>query len=299
MINYVFLGISFFKALFEYNFILYAVIAGAIVGILAPLIGSVVVIRRLSFIADTLSHFSLAGVCLGVILSKVIHVNIVSPVVMGVIFSIIGTFLIEKLRSLYNNYKEISMPIIMSFGLALSGLLINLSSDINSKFTQSLLYGSIYSVDLADLIVIIISFVLIIGFVLLFYKKIITLCFDETYARVSGVNTRLISLLLTIVLSLIISLYIDIIGVLLIASLMILPIASAILVGDSFIYSLVIAIAFSEASIFSGFIISYHLDLSTGPVVIIINLLIYISIIIYRQIKKALLKKKSSDDISI
>ena len=71
MSNCVFLGISFFKALFEYNFILYAVIAGVIVGILAPLIGSVVVIRRLSFIADTLSHFSLAGVCLGVILSKI------------------------------------------------------------------------------------------------------------------------------------------------------------------------------------------------------------------------------------
>ena len=291
MINFIYLELSFFRAMFEYNFILYAVIAGIIVGILAPLIGSVVVIRRLSFIADTLSHFSLAGVCLGVILSKVININIVSPVVMGVIFSIIGTFLIEKLRDLYTNYKEISMPIIMSFGLALSGLLINLSSDINSKFTQSLLYGSIYSVDLSDLIVIIVSFVLIIGFILIFYKKIITMCFDETYARVSGVNTKLISLLQTIVLSLVISLYIDIIGVLLIASLMILPIASAILVGESYIYSLVIAMAFSEASIISGFVISYHLDLSTGPVVILINLLIYVSIIIYRAIKKQILKK--------
>ena len=295
LINFIFLDVSFFRAVFEYDFILYAVIAGIIVGILAPLIGSVVVIRRLSFIADTLSHFSLAGVCLGVILSKVIHINAVSPVVMGVVFSIIGTFLIERLRALYENYKEISMPIIMSLGLALSGLLINVSSDINSKFTQSLLYGSIYSVNLTDLIVIIISFILIILFCVFFYKKVITLCFDETYARVSGINTRLISLLLTIVLSLIISLYIDIIGVLLIASLMILPIASAILIGDSFVNSIIISIAFSEASIFSGFIISYHLDLSTGPVVIIINLLIYVSIIIYRAIKKHILNKNASN----
>ena len=63
---------SFFEALFKYDFIFYALIAGILVGILAPMIGSVVVIRRLSFIADTISHFSLAGVCLGVILSRLI-----------------------------------------------------------------------------------------------------------------------------------------------------------------------------------------------------------------------------------
>ena len=294
MLNNLYLGISFFRAIFEYDFILYAVIAGIIVGVLAPLIGSVVIIRRLSFIADTLSHFSLAGVCLGVILSKVIHVSFVSPVIMGVVFSIIGTFLIEKLRSLYTNYKEISMPIIMSLGLALSGLLINLSSDINSKFTQSLLYGSIYSVDLSDLLIIIISFVLIILFIIFFYKKVITLCFDETYARVSGINTKLIGFLLTIILSLIISLYIDIIGVLLIASLMILPTASAILIGNSYKNSLIISGIFSEFSIILGFVLSYHLDLSTGPVVILINLAIYIGIIIYRAIRKQVLKKQAN-----
>ena len=294
MLNNLYLGISFFRAIFEYDFILYAVIAGIIVGVLAPLIGSVVIIRRLSFIADTLSHFSLAGVCLGVILSKVIHVSFVSPVIMGVVFSIIGTFLIEKLRSLYTNYKEISMPIIMSLGLALSGLLINLSSDINSKFTQSLLYGSIYSVDLSDLLIIIISFVLIILFIIFFYKKVITLCFDETYARVSGINTKLIGFLLTIILSLIISLYIDIIGVLLIASLMILPTASAILIGNSYKNSLIISGIFSEFSIILGFVLSYHLDLSTGPVVILINHAIYIGIIIYRAIRKQVLKKQAN-----
>ena len=63
---------SFFEALFKYDFIFYALIAGILVGVLAPMIGSVVVIRRLSFIADTISHFSLAGVCLGVILSRII-----------------------------------------------------------------------------------------------------------------------------------------------------------------------------------------------------------------------------------
>ena len=286
------LSFDFLRSIFEFSFMRYAIIAGIIVGVLAPLIGSVVVIRRLSFIADTLSHFSLAGVCLGVILSKLIDFGMVSPTIMGVIFSIIGTFLINKLRSYYQNYKEISMPIIMSLGLALSGLFINLSSDINSKYTQSLLYGSIYSVKLNNLILIFIITAIIFVFAFFFYKHIITICFDETYARVSGLNVKLIELGLTIALSLVISLFIDIIGVLLIASLMILPIASSILLGNSFKQTLIISFIISEVSILIGFILSFHLNLSTGPVIILINIVIYLIILLIRYINRLKIKHK-------
>ena len=286
------LSFDFIRSIFEFSFMRYAIIAGIIVGILAPLIGSVVVIRRLSFIADTLSHFSLAGVCLGVILSKIIDFGMVSPTIMGVIFSIIGTFLINKLRSYYQNYKEISMPIIMSLGLALSGLFINLSSDINSKYTQSLLYGSIYSVKLDNLIFILIIGAIIFLFAFFFYKHIITICFDETYARVSGLNVRLIEFGLTIALSLVISLFIDIIGVLLIASLMILPIASSILLGNSFKQTLIISFIISEISILIGFILSFHLNLSTGPVIILINIVVYLIILLIRFVNRLRIKHK-------
>lgn len=284
------LSFDFIRSIFEFSFMRYAIIAGLIVGVLAPLIGSVVVIRRLSFIADTLSHFSLAGVCLGVILSRLIDFGMVSPTIMGVIFSIIGTFLINKLRSYYQNYKEISMPIIMSLGLALSGIFINYSSDINSKYTTSLLYGSIYSVKGNNLILILVISVLILIFAFIFYKQIITMCFDETYARVSGLNVRLLEFALTIALSLVISLFIDIIGVLLIASLMILPIASSILIGQSFKQTLLISFIISEVSIIIGFILSFYLNLSTGPVIILINIIIYIIILLVRYIRRLTIK---------
>lgn len=283
---------SFFEALFKYDFIFYALIAGILVGILAPMIGSVVVIRRLSFIADTISHFSLAGVCLGVILSRIIIFENVSPVLMGVVFSVLGTFLIEALRNFYKNYKEISMPIVMSLGLALSGLLINISPYINSQYTTSLLYGSIYSVSLSSLIIILIASALIIAFAAIFYKQVLTLCFDETFARISGLKVKLLQLAITIILSLVISLFLNVIGVLLISSLMILPIAAAILIGSSFLKTVLLSIGFSEISVFCGFIISYHTDLSTGPIIIILNLLIYTIIIIVKTIRKRYFKKE-------
>ena len=283
---------SFFEALFKYDFIQYALIAGILVGILAPLIGTVVVIRRLSFIADTLSHFSLAGVCIGVFLSKLVDWKIFDPLFMGIVFSIMGTFIIEKLRGFYKNYKELSMPIVMSCGVALSGFFISLSDNIDSKFTSSLLYGSIYSVSTTDLITIIVITIIVFIFVILTYKKIVTLCFDETYAKVSGINVNLLQLALTIILALVISLFIDIVGVLLIASLMIIPVASAILVGDSFLNTVVSAILFSEFSLVTGFIISYHANVTTGPVIILINVTILIIIMIIKKLHSSIKKAK-------
>jgi zinc transport system permease protein len=104
---------NIFRSLIDSPFYRYAFIAGILLGILAPLIGTVVVIRRLSFIADTLSHFSLAGVAVGVFLSKLIPSDLIrlDPIIMGVVFSVAGTFIIEKLRGFYKNYKELSMPI--------------------------------------------------------------------------------------------------------------------------------------------------------------------------------------------
>ena len=283
---------SFFDALLKYDFIQYAVIAGILVGLLAPLIGTIVVIRRLSFIADTLSHFSLAGVCIGVFLSKLINWKIFDPLFMGIVFSVCGTFIIERLRGFYKNYKELSMPIVMSAGIALSGLFISLSNNIDSKFTSSLLYGSIYSVSTSDLITIVVIAAIVITFISLTYKKIVTLGFDEVYAGVSGINVKLLQLALTVVLAMVISIFIDIVGVLLVASLMIIPVASAILLGDSFKNTVICAVSFSETSLLLGFIISFHANVTTGPVIILINILILIIIMIFKRIRTSVKKEK-------
>lgn len=270
---------DFFSALFSFAPLQYGIIAGIFIGFMAPLLGSVVVIRRLSFIADTLSHFSLAGVTIGVFVSKLTFVNKyidIDPLFMGIIFSVIGTFLIEKLRGFYKNYKELSMPIVMSFGVALSGLFISLTTGISTNFTTNILFGSIYSVSLKDIILILIFSSVIIVLISLFYKKIVTLCFDEVYAKVSGINVKLIQLSITIVLSLFISIFIDLVGVLLISALLIVPVATSILVGKSFKSTLRSSIIFSEISILLGFYISYEFNWPTGSTVVLINIIILI-----------------------
>jgi len=287
------LAMSFFEALFKYPQLFgYALLAGIIIGIIAPLIGSVIIVRRLSFIADTLSHFSLAGVYFGVLLSNMFDLKI-SPVFVAVIFSVLCTIVVEILRGFYKNYKELSMPIVMSFGTALSGIFIALSK--SSSDLSSFLFGSIFTISLSDLIVITVLTCLVLGFIALFYRKIITLCFDETQAKISGINTKVLQYIITIILAVFISLFIKIVGVLLISALMIIPVSASILIGKSFKQTCGIAMIISEVSILFGIYLSYVLGLPAGSIIVLLNILFLFVIMICKNIIKKKQKKNNTE----
>lgn len=283
-----FLILSFWETVTETaSLFLWPVLASIVVGVLAPLIGSVIVIRRLSFIADTLSHFSLAGITFGVLLGKILSETIfsgISPVIMGIIFSVAGTFLIEKLRGFYSNYKELSMPIVMSLGAALTGIFIALSHGSSSGMTNSLLFGSIFTVKFSDLMIMLVMSGFIFAFIAFYYKKIVCLCFDETFARVSGIRVKALQLAITVILAIFISTTMQMFGVLLISALMIVPVAASILIGKSFKNTIIISIVFSQASILSGIYFSYVFALPSGSLIVIINILILIVVMILNKI---------------
>ncbi|MGD9605431.1 MAG: metal ABC transporter permease [Bacilli bacterium] len=288
---------NIFQSFIDSPFYRYAFIAGICVGVLAPLIGTVVVIRRLSFIADTLSHFSLAGVAVGVFVAKIIPASWINldPILMGVVFSVAGTFIIEKLRGFYKNYKELSMPILLSLGVALSGLFIYLTPGISTNWTTGLLFGSIYSINSSDIILILSLSVIVITLSIVFYKKIVSLCFDEVYAKVSGINIRVIQLAITVILALVISIFLDLVGVLLISALMIVPVASAILIGTSFKSTITYSIIFSEVSVVGGFAMSYYLNLPTGSTIGLINIAFLFIIMAISRVKRIKFKKDDNN----
>lgn len=294
--------LGFWQSIIELSeFYIWPILAGSIVGILAPLIGSVIVIRRLSFIADTLSHFSLAGITFGVLLAQILSNTIfkgISPVFVGIVFSVGGTFLIEKLRGFYKNYKELSMPIVMSLGAALTGIFISLSNGSASAMAMTLLFGSIFTIDFYDFILILIMSIGIIMFIHIFYRKIVSLCFDETFARISGVKIKALQLGITIILAIFISITMQMIGVLLVSALMIVPVAASILIGKSFKNTCIISIVFSEFSILVGIYLSYILELPSGSLIVVINILILILILIYSKFSSKQ-KKEKKDSLII
>lgn len=274
---------SFIFALFEYSFLRYALITGLIMGFITPLIGSFVVIRRLSFIADTLSHFSLAGLSIGLYLINIIGFTLIAdPLYLAMIFSIIGAMFIEILRGYYQNYKEISMPIVMSLGTALSALFISLAGGFNSSI-YNYLFGSILTVGNRYLWVIVITATLLLFLLVFYYKEMVIISFDEAYAKLLGINIGRFQFISTFILALVVSLSIATVGVLLVSSLMIIPVAAAMKVGKSFKNTIGIAILFSELSIIGGLWLSYELRIASGATIVLINIMILLLVGLFRR----------------
>jgi zinc transport system permease protein len=277
------------SGILQYEFLQNAFLTGIIIGIIAPLIGVFVVVRRLSLIADALSHVTLAGIAASLLLEKrFLSVGTLNPIYMGMFFSVAGSLLIEKLRSVYKHYEELAIPIIMSGGVGLSVLFISLADGFNTDLF-SYLFGSVSAVTRLDLWTILIISIFVIAIVIMLYKELFIISFDEEHAKASGLPVKGLHLLFMIMVALVIASSMRIVGVLLVSSLMTLPVAAAIRIANGFKQTIIYSIIFGETSVLGGLIISYYLDLAPGGTIVIISIIILMVTIF---VKKWTLKRK-------
>lgn len=269
------------QALMDYEFIRYSFISGIIAGFIAPLIGTFIVIRRLSLIADALSHVTLGGIAFGVYLSSVFAVTI-NPLVTGIIFSILGALGIERLRNVYKHYQELAIPIIMSLGIAVGIVFLSLANGFNQDLF-GYLFGSISAVSFNDLVLISVIGVIVVSFIFLLYKELFMVSFDEEYANVMKIN-KWIYIAFIIVVALVISASMRIVGILLVSALMTLPVASAMRITSSFRQLMTASVIFGEISVITGLILSFYLNISPGGTIVLISILILLGTILFNQL---------------
>ncbi|SOC38640.1 metal ABC transporter permease [Salinicoccus kekensis] len=269
------------QALMDYEFIRYSFISGIIAGFIAPLIGTFIVIRRLSLIADALSHVTLGGIAFGVYLSSVFAVTI-NPLITGIIFSILGALGIERLRNVYKHYQELAIPIIMSLGIAVGIVFLSLANGFNQDLF-GYLFGSISAVSFNDLVLISVIGVIVVSFIFLLYKELFMVSFDEEYANVMKIN-KWIYIAFIIVVALVISASMRIVGILLVSALMTLPVASAMRITSSFRQLMTASVIFGEISVITGLILSFYLNISPGGTIVLISILILLGTILFNQL---------------
>ncbi|MDT8336955.1 MAG: metal ABC transporter permease [Candidatus Izemoplasmatales bacterium] len=282
--------LSFITDLFQQDFMLRALIAGIMLGVLAPLLGTFVVVRRLSFIADTLGHFSLVGISVSLFLSSIgIATFFEKPLYLGIIFSVIGGLLIELFRRSYNNFQEISMVIVISLGAALSAIFFSLSKKTGSLYNY--LFGSILTVTNYYIILILVTAAIVALLFIIFGKQILAVSFDESSAKFLGINVNLFQIIFIIMLSVVVSVLLESAGVLLISSMMVIPVAAGMKLGWSYKSTLIISIIFSELSVFFGLWLAYSLNIPSGAAIVSINIIILLFVAI---IKRIILKNRIS-----
>jgi len=264
--------------IFQYSFILRGLEAGIIVAFIAPLIGIFLVLRRYSLIADTLSHISLAGVAMAFLFGW-------NPIITTIGVTTLSSVGIERLRNTKHIYGESALALFLSGGLALATVLLSLGKGFNSNLLNYL-FGSIVTVTSNDVLTIFILAIVIITLLVIFYKELVYITFDEESAKVSGLPVQFINTLFIMLVALTISLAIPIIGILLITALMIIPVVTALQLKKSFMRTIIYSEIISIFSVVSGIFISYYLNLSTGGTIVLLMLGIFLVVMLSKKYLK-------------
>lgn len=271
-------------SILHYEFLQNAFLAGMIIGLIAPLLGVFIVVRRLSLIADALSHVTLAGIAGSLYLSQsVVGLATLNPLYLGIVAAVGGSMLIEKLRRLYKHFEELSIPIIMSAGLGLSAIFISLAQGFSTDLF-SYLFASVSAVSRQDLWIVIGIAVIVLVFIFLLYKELFVLSFDDEYAKASGLPVKVIHTIFMIITALVIAASMRIVGILLVSSLITLPVAASIRIAKSFKQTIVYAIVFGELAVIVGLVTAFYLNLAPGGTIVITSILILLIVLIVKKI---------------
>lgn len=261
--------------IFQYGFMIRALEVGVLIGAIAPLIGIFLVLRRYSLIADTLSHVSLAGVAVGLLTG-------INPLITAIGAAVLSSVAIERLRLSKRVYGESALSIFLSGSLALAIVLISLAHGFSVDLFNYL-FGSIVTVKQADVYIILTVGVLVLIAIFAFYKELTYITFDEEAARVGGIPTRFINILLIILAALTVALAIPIVGILLISALIVIPVVTALQLKKSFFHTILYAEVISLFSVVTGIISSFYLNIPAGGAIVLLTLLIFVLSLLTRD----------------
>ena len=259
----------------SYEFIQRALVAGLFISILCAVLGVFLVLKRFSLIGDGLAHVAFGGVALGLFLG-------IYPFYAAVPVAMLGSLGILLVAEDNKLFGDAAIGIISSVGMAGGILLASLAGGFNVDLF-SYLFGNILSVSGAEVIFSVVLSLIVIGLIRLFYYDLLSITFDEEYARTSGINTRLINRVLILLTAVSVVLAVKVVGAVLVSSLLILPAATALQLSASFRSTIYYAAFFSILSVILGLLTSFIFNLPPGATIIMINFVFFSAAYVFRR----------------
>jgi zinc transport system permease protein len=245
----------------ELEFMRLAFAAGIVVGVLAPTVGFFLVQREMSLIGDGIGHVAFAGVAAGYLLG-------VSPVWTALVAAVIGAAGIEWLRARRRTAGDQALAIMFYTGIAGGVVLVSAAGALNANlFTY--LFGSILTVTRSDLVTIASLGLGALLLVAVLLRGLFAVSLDEEGARVAGLPVATLNAVVSMLAALTIGVSMRIVGILLIAALMVLPVVAAQRVAWSLRSTMAIAMTLGVASVIAGLTISYYGDLPPGGTIVL------------------------------
>ncbi|PZF84901.1 metal ABC transporter permease [Micromonospora endophytica] len=270
-------------SLFQYDFMLRALLGALIIGLAAPALGIYLVQRRLALIGDGIGHVALTGVGAGLLFQT-------SPVLMAVVAATIGAVAIELIRERGRTSGDLALALLFYGGIAGGVVLVGLS-DSTSANLNAYLFGALTTTHPEDLITIAVLGAAVLVTMLLLRPALFAVCHDEEYARVSGLPVRALNLLLAITTAITVTIAMRAVGVLLISALMVVPVATAQQVTRGFRSTMAAAMALGLFAAGAGIWMAAVADTAPGASVVVLAIASFVVVTLlaagWRRIRRS------------
>ena len=253
-----------------------ALLAALLVGLVAPVIGTYLVQRRLSLLGDGIGHVALTGVALGWVVGGAAGLLPRDALALpgAVVAALLGAVLIEFLRDRGAVTGDVVLALLFYGGIAGGVLLIGVAGGTSANLT-AYLFGSISTVSTADLRLTAVLSVLILGVGLGLRPALFSVSQDPEFARASGLPVRALNTVVAMLAALSVTVAMRVVGVLLVSALMIVPVAIAQLFAKSFHRTMAIAMAVGVGVCVAGLTITYWNNVSPGATIVVLAIVVY------------------------
>ena len=248
-----------------FEFMRYAMLSAFLIGLVAPAVGVFLVQRRLALMGDGIGHVALTGVALGFLLGT-------APVLTAVVVATIGAVVIELVRQQGRTGGDVALALMFYGGIAGGVLLIGLSPGGTNANLLSYLFGSLTAVSPGDVVVITTLSVVLLVTLALVGRQMFAVCYDEEYARVAGLNVRVLNLLLAVMAALTVTVAMRVVGLLLVSALMVVPVATAQQLVQGFRATVVVSLCAGVLASVTGVLGSFYADTAPGALIVVIAL---------------------------
>ena len=252
-----------FLQMFEYSFMLRAIIVGVLVALCSALLGVTLVLKRYSMIGDGLSHVGFGALCIALAMN-------VAPLAVSVPVVVIAAFLLLQISENSKVKGDAAIALISSTALAVGVIVTSMTTGINSD-VNGYMFGSILAMSDADVIISLILSVAVLVLYVVFYNKIFAVTFDESFARATGTKTKMYNTLVSLLTAITIVIGMRIMGAMLISSLVIFPALTSMRVCRSFNKVVITSAIVSVVCFFTGLFLSFAYSMPAGASVVAVN----------------------------
>jgi len=272
--------------LLSYQFMHRAILVGLCIGVMAPLIGTFLVHRQLALIGDALAHTAFAGVAVGLFLNAVLDFG-VSPYLTAVVVAMIAALLIELISEATDAYNDVSMAIVLSTGFALGTTLISINAGGLAVGVNQYLFGNLSTVSAENAAILLVLFGVIVATVGLTRNQLLYVTFDETAAEVSGLSVDWYNRVTVMLTALVVVGAMQIMGVILVAAMLVVPVAGATQVSRSFSESILVSVVLAEVAVLLGIGVAYYGEATAGGVIVLVAVAIYALAVVVGKVQTA------------